>query len=252
MSFNPMAWLRSLVGDGKVLKRSGNSFVGAAVAATDAANTYTGAQTLAPTAATSGTRTALTITTPADTGITTTAEQTDVHYNGSSTRTWATGTVAAQRFWRLRAPTIAAAGASTFTYAALVYIEGAPIAGTNATITTSYALFVDSGRVRFDGAVVQNDYPVIQSTSVLTASPTVNTPCGVVQVDSGQTAVTVTATAVTANSLIFAQIRNATTNAVSVLRVVPGSGSFTITLSGDPGASHAQVAFQVVQPGAGT
>ena len=222
------------------------------------AKTFTGATainaalTQAPTASASGNRTLLTLTPPADTGITATGEKTDVYYNGSSTRTWATGAVAAQRFWRLRAPTIAAAGASTFTYAALMYIEGAPIAGTNATITTSYAIFVDAGRVRFDGPVVQNDYPVVQSTSVLTASPAVNTPCGVVQVDSGQTAVTVTATAVTANSLIFAQIRNATSNAVSVLRVVPGSGSFVITLSGDPGASHAQIAFQVIQPGAGT
>lgn len=252
MSFNPMAWLRAFVADGKVLKRSGNGFTGASVAATDAANTFAAAQTIAPAAATSGARTLLTVTAPADTGITTTVEQTDVDLNLSSTRTWATGGVAAQRFVRVRAPTIAAAGASTFTYAALVYIEGAPIAGTNATLTTSYALFVDGGRVRFDGPVVQNDYPVIQSTSVLTGSPAVNTPCGVVQVDSGQTAVTVTATAVTANSLIFAQIRNATSNAVSVLRVVPGSGSFVITLSGDPGASHAQVAFQVLQPGAGT
>jgi len=56
---------------------------------------------------------------------------------------------------------------------------------------------------------------------------------------------------VSATSLIFAQIRNATSNAVSVANVVPGAGSFIINLSGDPGVSNADVAFFVVNPGAG-
>ena len=222
------------------------------------AKTFTGATainaalTQAPTASASGNRTLLTLTQPADLARTASTEQSSIYLNLGATVTFATGALTNQRALRIAAPTYAFAGASTLTNASTVYISDAPAAGTNATITNAYALFVDAGRVRFDGPVVQNDYPVVQSTSVLTASPAVNTPCGVVQVDSGQTAVTVTATAVTANSLIFAQIRNATSNAVSVLRVVPGSGSFVITLSGDPGASHAQIAFQVIQPGAGT
>lgn len=37
---------------------------------------------------------------------------------------------------------------------------------------------------------------------------------------------------------------------VSVLRVVPGAGSFVVTLSGDPGASHADLCFFMIQPDA--
>lgn len=88
----------------------------------------------------------------------------------------------------------------------------------------------------------------LRSDVQLGAAPTVSLPSGVVQVDSGATTVTVTNTMVTATSLVFANIVSATTNAVSVLRVVPGAGSFTITLSGDPGVSNASVAFLVVNP----
>lgn len=80
------------------------------------------------------------------------------------------------------------------------------------------------------------------------ATPTVSRPCGVVRVQSGNTTVTVTNTLCATTSLVFAQIRNTTTNAVSVLRVVPDAGSFVITLSGDPGISHADLAFWVIQP----
>ena len=47
-------------------------------------------------------------------------------------------------------PTLAATAATTTTNAATVYIEGSPIAGTNETITNSYSLWVDSGKVQFD------------------------------------------------------------------------------------------------------
>ena len=56
---------------------------------------------------------------------------------------------------------------------------------------------------------------------------------------------------VASTSYIFAQISNTTTNAVYIARVVPGSGSFVITLSGNPGASHADISFLVVNPGTG-
>ena len=211
-----------------------------------------GSLTMTPVAASSGVRSLLIVTAPADTGLTATTEQVDVYLNLAATRTWATGAINNQRFVRISAPTIAFAGASTVTNAATVYIEDAPVAGTNATLTNKYALFVGGGRVLFDGPVVFNAAPVVYSDTQTGATPTVSRPAGVVRVPNGATTVTVTNTLVSATSLIFAQIRNATSNAVSVLRVVPGSGSFVITLSGDPGASHAQIAFQVIQPGAGT
>lgn len=81
-------------------------------------------------------------------------------------------------------------------------------------------------------------------------APTVSRNCGVVRVQSGNTAVTVTNTLCTESSLIHATIRNTLTNNVTVRSVVPGAGSFVITLSGDPGASHADLAFFMLQPDA--
>lgn len=252
MSFNPMAWLRSLVGDGKVLKRSGNSFVGAAVAATDAANTFTGAQTIAPTATTSGVRSLLTLTGAADTGRTASTEQSDVYYNGARIVTWATGALTTQRFVRFAAPTVAFAAASTLTTCAVVYIEGAATAGTNATITNNYALFVDAGRVRLDGAVVFNSAQVVQHTSDLTVGPTITTPAMTVRVPSGSTSVTVTHASVASTTRFRYAPISLATNSVYVRAIVPGSGSFVLTLSGDPGASHADFFVELVQPGDGT
>lgn len=91
---------------------------------------------------------------------------------------------------------------------------------------------------------------VVDSASVLTPTPTVSRNSGVVRVPSGATSVTVTNTLCATTSLIFAQIRNTLTNNVTIRSVVPGAGSFVITLSGDPGAGHADIAFFVLQPDA--
>jgi hypothetical protein len=65
----------------------------------------------------------------------------------SAINTWATGTLANERAVYVKAPTLAFAGASTTTLASTVAISGAPVAGTNATITTKYALNVEAGDV---------------------------------------------------------------------------------------------------------
>jgi len=125
----------------------------------DQAQTIWGAKTfatppaIAPDAAASGVRSLLLVTAPADTGVTASTEQTDVYFNLAATRTWATGALTTQRFVRLAAPTIAFAGASTVTTAVTFEISGAPIAGTNATITNSYAFRVVAGAVLFGGTL---------------------------------------------------------------------------------------------------
>lgn len=225
------------------------SFVSAA--SVDDVNTFTAAQTIATTAGSAGVRTALTVTGAADTGCTASTEQSDVYLNLARTVTWATGALTTQRAIRIASPTYAFAGASTITSAATLYVSNAPQAGTNATITNAYALWVDDGRVRFDGVVAMNAVPVVYADSQTGGSPTVSRPAGIVRVASGATTVTVTNTMVASTSYIFAQIRNTTTNAVYIAHVVPGSGSFVITLSGDPGASHADISFLVVNPGTG-
>lgn len=91
---------------------------------------------------------------------------------------------------------------------------------------------------------------LVDSDTQTGATPTVNRNSGTVRVQSGNTSVTVNNNLCTANSRIFAQICETTTNAVSILRVTRGAGSFVITLSGDPGASHADIAFFMIQPDA--
>lgn len=62
------------------------------------------------------------------------------------------GTATNAVFHSFNTPTLAATNTSvTTTNVANVYIEAAPIQGTNQTITNSYALWVDSGTTRLDG-----------------------------------------------------------------------------------------------------
>lgn len=84
------------------------------------------------------------------------------------TRQWATGAITTQREVSFGIPTYAFVGASTITTAANVYIAGAPAAGTNATITDSYALWVDAGSSRFDGRVLETQGADVASATNLT------------------------------------------------------------------------------------
>jgi hypothetical protein len=64
---------------------------------------------------------------------------------------WLAGAITTQREVAYSAPTYSFASASTITNAALIAIAGAPIAGTNATLTNSYALWVQADTTRLDG-----------------------------------------------------------------------------------------------------
>ena len=80
-------------------------------------------------------------------------EMTSVNFNLAQTKTFAAGALTTQRAFRIQAPTYAFASASTITTASTLAISGAPAAGTNATITTAYALNVESGDSKFVGIV---------------------------------------------------------------------------------------------------
>ena len=142
-----------------------NTFIGAqtvvgALAVTGAttltgAASIVGAASVAPALSASGTPAVpLTVTAAADTAITAGAESTSVFIDLSASRQFATGALAAQRALRISAPIYRFVGASTITSAVTVFIEGAPSAGTNATITNSYALYVGGGTTRLGGALV--------------------------------------------------------------------------------------------------
>lgn len=72
----------------------------------------------------------------------------------TDSNTAGSGTAAAWVGHAFQRPTLAATNALvTTTAAATVYIPNSPLAGTNQTLTNAYALWVDDGAVRLDGAL---------------------------------------------------------------------------------------------------
>lgn len=213
----------------------------------EGAAALTGSLTLSDVAQTSGARTLLTLTGVADTGITASTEQSDAVFNGARTITFATGALTNQRSYRFAAPTLAFAGASTVTNAATVYIDRAPQAGTNATITNAYALWVDAGTTRLDGTLLCNGAITADATdaSGTPGAATINKPSGKVAIAIGASSVTVTNSLVTTSSIVLASLQFVDATLTQILSVVPGSGSFTIT--GNANATAAtKVAFVVI------
>jgi hypothetical protein len=83
--------------------------------------------------------------------------------------TAASGTVAHGTIASFDNPAIAATNATvTYTNASTLYIDGAPTAGTNVTITNPYSLYVAAGGVYFGGAVSAAD-PIVQQSDIGTA-----------------------------------------------------------------------------------
>lgn len=141
----------------KVDKTGATTQLGGITATTIAGTTITGttisgttitgsvALVATPSAQSSGSATMLTLTGAADTAQTASTEKPDAYFNLARTVQFATGALTNQRAIRISAPTYGFAGSSTITTAATVSISGAPVAGTNATITNSYALRVEAG-----------------------------------------------------------------------------------------------------------
>ena len=135
----------------------------------------TTALTISNTARTTGVLPYIKWTIPTDTGLTAATEAPGL-VTVTGTRTWATtGTVGTQRENLFVAPTYASASASqTFTKAATVAISAAPIAGTNAIITSAYALWVQAGTAQFDGGVTVGTATLISSSIALTNGAAAN------------------------------------------------------------------------------
>lgn len=73
---------------------------------------------------------------------------------GTYTDTSGSGTVASIVSDNIAAVTLAASNAVTYTNAATLYINAAPIAGTNVTITNPWTIWVAGGNSRFDGSLM--------------------------------------------------------------------------------------------------
>ena len=104
-------------------------------------------------ASTSTVPTAFLFTGAAHTTQTASAEVIDVNWNLARTVQHAIGAIATQRSFLIQATTHSFTGASTITTAATLAISAAPIAGTNATITNAYALWVQGGKSLFAGNI---------------------------------------------------------------------------------------------------
>lgn len=145
--------------------------------------TWTGIHTFTPTARTSGVASYFVINIPADTGLTASTESIGFKFV-TATRTWATGALTTQEEVFFAAPTYAFAGSSTLTNAATVSISGAPIAGSNATITNSYALWLKGGATKFDGRIYNTPTPVydlatnVMAVDMLMTHTSVTVPAG--------------------------------------------------------------------------
>lgn len=127
------------------------------------------------------------------------------------------GPISTQRWMRIERPTYSFTSASTITTAATVEIEGAPAAGTNATITNPYALNVASGLTNLGGSITT---PSIGTTSsALHALPTGTG--AVVSTDATQTLT---------NKTITAPVLSGSATGTYTLAGTPTLGS-TITLS---------------------
>ena len=124
-------------------------------------------------ASTSGTPTSLRLTGGAHTTLAAGVEAVDVNLNLARTVQFATGALTTQRAALVQAPTYAFVAASTITTASTVAITGAPVAGTNATITNAYALNVQAGLANFGGGYQLNTvtktaaYAILSTDSII-------------------------------------------------------------------------------------
>lgn len=85
-------------------------------------------------------------------------EHNDVWFDwGGNTFNRPTGAVTSDRIVRIEQRTLTFSGASTITTAASVAILGPPVAGTNATITDAYALWIESGDFRTEGDILMTE-----------------------------------------------------------------------------------------------
>lgn len=127
----------------------------------------------------------------AHTGLTASTESIDVNFDLDRTIQFATGALTNQRAFVVSPPTYSFVGASTITNAATAYIEGPPVAGTNATITNNYSLWVDAGTTRLDGALETQAGRIVNTTRITSGPYTALATDHNIYVDTDSAAITV-------------------------------------------------------------
>jgi hypothetical protein len=195
----------------------------------------------------------------AGTALTASTEATSVLFDCSASTQHATGALSLQRNTAILPSTETFVAASTLTLGAALHINGAVIAGTNATITNSAAIYVAGNAV---GSGVTNSYgeninamsgatnnyissfngsagevlrlrtdgqvKILGTNAGTTGAQTINQPSGQVQFAAAATSLVVTNSLCTTSSLVVATVAGTDTTMKSVV-AVSGSGSFTLT-----------------------
>jgi hypothetical protein len=152
-------------------------------------------------------------------------------YN-TSTRQWATGAITTQREMYITSPTYSFVGASTITNAYTFYVE-APTAGTNATITNSWAAGFN-GNV-FVGTATpvssQRMFQVAQDTAYISMGSLIGaTSYGAIYIDVASPALTTYSIASDGTSLLLnAQSVTVDLKIANVGKLSIGTSTITVT-----------------------
>jgi len=89
----------------------------------------------------------------------------------TDSNTSGSGTATKYTHVNIEAPTLAATNSSvTTTDAATLYVSGAVAAGTNETLTRTWAVWVDAGNVRYDGSVYAGTTEALNSSGLVTVA----------------------------------------------------------------------------------
>lgn len=100
--------------------------------------------------------------------LTASTEVIDVNFNLSPTKNWQTGNITVQRDFLVRNRTYSFVAASTVDQAGTLVVTGPPTAGANATITSPYAFWIQSGASLFQGRVLLQQGADIPSANNIT------------------------------------------------------------------------------------
>lgn len=186
------------------------------------------------------------------------------------TAQWSTGSLAAtEKFINITQPGISFVGASTATLAATMGISGAVDSSTNAVITTSVGLLIESAAVNSVGTVATsygalfnaqtgatNNFALglIGSLHLSVAGNGIlikegsNATMGVATLVAGT--VTVSTTKVTANSRIFLEVQSLGTVAVATpVAITARSAGTSFTISSSSLTDTSVIAWMIVEPG---
>jgi len=162
---------------------------------------------------------------------------------GANTQTWSAGTITTERAFRITPPTIAFASASTVTKAVTFSVTGAPVAGSNATITTAWAVEVEAGNVN----IANGSLYLGTAGNGLLIKEGSNATMGTATLSAGTA--TVSTTKVTSNSRIFLTIQSLGTVSVPKSIGVTGrSAGTSFTITSEDNTDTSVIAWMIVEP----